>query len=356
MREKIDEMNSRRAQLADKENGFPAEELINERTNEIRMVAADQFFSISDMLFDLAREFDEAEFFDTAAAGRIRRALSEYEIYPKSISVIEDKYGRERIEILAPGRETGFSDKTLQKEIAKACSRYLDNCSVTHFKDETMITFTEKPCYSLEIGFAQHSAEGPLCGDTIKTVNDGHGRSVLIISDGMGQGGRAAIDGAMGAGLLSRLLAAGFGFDSALKVVNSALLVKSADESLATLDCACVDLFTGRAEIYKAGAPATYIVKNGKITKCELSSLPAGILRSVEFAKRTAALNDGDLIVMASDGISAPDTEILLNAQDMSADTLANAILQSALEAAKNTREDDMSVIAARLHRFEDEF
>ena len=59
---------------------------------------------------------------------------------------------------------------------------------------------------------------------------------------------------------------------------------------------------------------------------------------------------------MASDGISAPDTEILLNAQDMSADTLANAILQSALEAAKNTREDDMSVIAARLHRFEDEF
>lgn len=356
VREKIDEMNSRRAQLADKENGFPAEELINERTNEIRMVAADQFFSISDMLFDLAREFDEAEFFDTAAAGRIRRALSEYEIYPKSISVIEDKYGRERIEILAPGRETGFSDKTLQKEIAKACSRYLDNCSVTHFKDETMITFTEKPCYSLEIGFAQHSAEGPLCGDTIKTVNDGHGRSVLIISDGMGQGGRAAIDGAMGAGLLSRLLAAGFGFDSALKVVNSALLVKSADESLATLDCACVDLFTGRAEIYKAGAPATYIVKNGKITKCELSSLPAGILRSVEFAKRTAALNDGDLIVMASDGISAPDTEILLNAQDMSADTLANAILQSALEAAKNTREDDMSVIAARLHRFEDEF
>lgn len=200
------------------------------------------------------------------------------------------------------------------------------------------------------------TAQNTLCGDTIKTVNDGHGRSVLIISDGMGQGGRAAIDGAMGAGLLSRLLAAGFGFDSALKVVNSALLVKSADESLATLDCACVDLFTGRAEIYKAGAPATYIVKNGKITKCELSSLPAGILRSVEFAKRTAALNDGDLIVMASDGISAPDTEILLNAQDMSADTLANAILQSALEAAKNTREDDMSVIAARLHRFEDEF
>ena len=43
----------------------------------------------------------------------------------------------------------------------------------------------------------------------------------------MGRGSRAALDGAMGAGLLSRLLSAGFGFDAALKVVNSALLVKS---------------------------------------------------------------------------------------------------------------------------------
>lgn len=356
VREKIDEMNSRRTGFFSGLGAASAEDLVKERTNEIRMVAADQFFSISDMLFDLAKEFDEAEFFDTAAAGRIRRVLSEYEIYPKSISVIEDRYGRARIEILAPGRETGFADKKLQKEISKACARYLDSCSVTYFKDETMITFTEKPCYSLEIGFAQHSAEGPLCGDTIKTVNDGYGRSVLIISDGMGQGGRAAIDGAMGAGLLSRLLAAGFGFDSSLKVVNSALLVKSADESLATLDCACVDLFTGRVELYKAGAPATYIVKNGKITKCELSSLPAGILRSIEFAKRTAALGDGDTIVMASDGISAPDCRLLSNADEMSAAELADGILQSALEAAKGTREDDMSVIAARLHRFEDEF
>lgn len=223
-----------------------------------------------------------------------------------------------------------------------------------------MITFTEKPNYSVEIGFAQHSAEGPLCGDTIKTINDGHGRSVLIISDGMGQGGRAAIDGAMGAGLLSKLLAAGFGFDSALKVVNSALLVKSGDESLATLDCACIDLFTGRAELYKAGAPATYIVKGNRITKCELSSMPAGILRNIEFAKRTAALGDGDLIVMLSDGITEPGgewlTAMLSGAGEMSAQQIADEIVKTALSLTKDMREDDMSVIAARLHKFDDEF
>ena len=40
---------------------------------------------------DLATEFDEAEHFDNIAAGKIRRILSEYEIYPRNISVIEDK-------------------------------------------------------------------------------------------------------------------------------------------------------------------------------------------------------------------------------------------------------------------------
>lgn len=362
VREKIDEMNSRRARLSNDKTDDRriAQEIINEKTNEIRMVAADQFFSISDMLADLAREFDEAEFFDTVSAGRIRRVLGEYDIYPKSISVIEDKYARVRVEILTGGRETGFSDSKLQREISKACSRYLDKCTVTYFKNETMITFTEKPNYSVEIGFAQHSAEGPLCGDTIKTVNDGHGRSVLIISDGMGQGGRAAIDGAMGAGLLSKLLTAGFGFDSALKVVNSALLVKSGDESLATLDCACIDLFTGRAELYKAGAPATYIVKGNRTTKCELSSMPAGILRNIEFAKRTAALGDNDLIVMVSDGITEHGGEwlpaLLAGAESMSASETADEILKNAITLAKGMREDDMSVIVARLHKFEDDF
>ena len=59
------------------------------------------------MLADLAREFDEAEYFDNIAAGRIRRLLGEYEIFPKNISVIEDKFSRVRIEIVTLGNALG---------------------------------------------------------------------------------------------------------------------------------------------------------------------------------------------------------------------------------------------------------
>ncbi|MCD7797694.1 MAG: serine/threonine-protein phosphatase [Clostridiales bacterium] len=211
----------------------------------------------------------------------------------------------------------------------------------------------EKPNFKMSIGFAQYCAEGNLCGDTIKTINDSKGHMILIISDGMGKGSRAALDGAMGAGLLSKLLCTGFGFDSSLKVVNSALLVKSSDKSLATLDCACIDLFTGKCEFYKAGALASYIVKQNEITKCELSSMPAGILRGIEFAKRTTVLTVDDEIVLLSDGITDLGggwlEELLEYDGFYSVNEKAQAVLDTAVKNSPPRYRDDMSVIIVKL-------
>lgn len=321
--------------------------------SELRMVAADQFFSISDMLGDLAFEFDEAEIFDFKSAGKIRRMLGEYDIYPENISVIVDKFDRMRIEILASSKTKGLDSPRIKNEMEKICSRDFEKIRTNYSGSSLMITVIEKPNFKMSFGFAQYCAEGKLCGDTIKTINDTRGHMIFIISDGMGKGGRAALDGAMGAGLLSKLLSAGFGFDSSLKVVNSALLVKSSEESLATLDCACVDLFTGKCEFFKAGAPRSYIVKNSSVTKCELSSMPAGILRGIEFAKRTTVLNVGDEIIMMSDGITDVGEELLdefLRYDDSdSPNDRAKEILDFAVAHSDPRHRDDMSVIVAKL-------
>lgn len=358
VRDKINDISRRENErLKDtlSEDEYICREIVLEKTNQIRMVASDQFFSISDMLDDLAMEFDEAEIFDSNASSRIRRLLGDYDIYPINISVIEDKFGRMRVEILTDFSTDGLDNPTLCQEIGKICSRYFEKGRITHFKNESMLSFFERPNYKLSVGFSQHSAEGELCGDTVKIINDNKGHSTLIISDGMGKGSRAALDGAMGAGLLSKLINAGFGFDSALKVVNSALLVKSNDESLATLDIANIDLFTGKCELFKAGAPAGYIVKNGAVTKCELTSMPAGILRGIEFAKRTAVLSLDDMVVLMSDGITDLGDDwvknVVLESYYMDAQNAADYILASALEYTSGEKIDDMSVICARLER-----
>ena len=56
----------------------------------------------------------------------------------------------------------------------------------------------QKPVYAIERGFAQHAAGGAsLCSDCAASFTDGSGRYFALISDGMGTGGRAAVDGTM---------------------------------------------------------------------------------------------------------------------------------------------------------------
>lgn len=178
--------------------------------SEIRMVAADQFFSISDMLSDLAFEFDEAELFDYRAAGKIRRMLGGYDIYPENISVIADKFDRMRVEILVSSKTRGIDSPRIKNEIEKICGREFERGRTNYSGANLLLSIIEKPNYKTDFGFAQYCAEGTLCGDTVKMINDSRGHMIFIISDGMGKGSRAALDGAMGAGLLSKLLSAGF--------------------------------------------------------------------------------------------------------------------------------------------------
>ncbi len=142
--------------------------------------ASDQFFSISDMLADLAFEFDEAESFDFKSAGRIRRMLGEYDIFPENISAIIDKYDRMRIEILAPNDTKGLDNLRLTNEISKICKREFERGKINVSSAGTMLSFMEKPNFKMSIGFAQYSAEGNLCGDTIKTINDSRGHMILL--------------------------------------------------------------------------------------------------------------------------------------------------------------------------------
>ena len=363
--ESVDAVRERINELARKKNDYDRQalteeeyirrEIVLEKTNQIRMVASDQFFSIPDMLEDLAFEFDEAEIFDTASAAKIRRLLGDYNIFPSNVSVIEDKFSRIRVEVLTDGDADSANSEKLTNEIGKILGRYFDMPRTANFKNETMIAYTERPNYRLTVGFAQHSAEGNLCGDTVKVLQDGRGHSILIISDGMGKGSRAALDGAMGAGLISKLISAGFGFDIALKVVNCALLVKSNDESLATLDIISIDLYTGKCEIFKAGAPASYIIKNNSITKCELTSMPAGILRGIEFAKRTAVIGCDDSVVLMSDGISDLGKDwvegTLNSLRGLGVQETADAVLTRALGEYEGKKHDDMSIIFAKLER-----
>ena len=177
----------------------------------------------------------------------------------------------------------------------------------------------------------------------------------MVLSDGMGSGGRAAVDSALAAGLTVRLRKAGFGYESMLKMINTALMAKSEDESLATLDIVDINLFSGEARLLKAGAGASLLYSGGRVSRMDESSLPLGILRELTFAETVDRLTDGDLLITMSDGVS---NEGLTWVEDLIKEyenttplgELAESIAQQARER-QGDDHDDITVIVAQMQK-----
>ena len=327
------------------------------RLSDVRNVVSDQFEGISNMLIDLAAELNRDEMFDDVTAAKIAAALKNIDIRAEECGCRVDKYGRMSVEIIVkPSERIRYNRMQILRCVEACCDRDFEPPSVNELEKNVYITLTEKAVITADIGVSQHaSSPSGICGDAYNHFNDGKGRVFMVLSDGMGQGGRAAVDGAMASGLMSRLLKAGFGYDCSLSIVNSAMLFKSTDESLATVDISCIDLFSGRTDLLKAGAAPTIIRRNGKSGRAQSTSLPAGILREVGFDKATVKLYPGDVIVMMSDGAVSEGTEWLCAEieawRDGNAQNLAEHLMRCARRRRSDNHEDDITVMAAIIER-----
>lgn len=327
------------------------------RLDEVRSVVSDQFDGISDMLCDLAADFDNDERFDNSAALAAASALKNLNIRIEECCSRIDRYGRMTLELkLKKNKETVLNRLHIMKVLSLACERDFDIPNISEADGEVYITVSEHAAFSVDIGVAQSSASGAaLCGDAYNYFNDGKGHFIMLLSDGMGTGGRAAVDGAMASGLMSRLLRAGFGYDCSLRILNSSMLFKSTDESLATMDIAGIDLYTGMTELYKAGAAPTLVRRSGRSGKAESTSLPVGILRDISFDRAAIKLKVGDILLLISDGAVSDGTEWIRNELEMwwdgSAEDLAERILNGAKRRLADKRQDDITVMAAIIEK-----
>ena len=327
------------------------------RIDEVRSVVSDQFNGISSMLNDLADDFEKDEQFDNSEALKAAAALKNLNIIVDECSSRIDRYGRITIELkLKRTHDLIINKLQIMKMVSLACERDFDTPSVSEVGGDIFISLTEHADYSVDVGVHQICAcASSMCGDAYRYFKDARGHFTLVLSDGMGTGGRAAVDGAMASGLMARLLKAGFGYDCSLKILNSSMLFKSTDESLATVDIASIDLFTGNTELYKAGAAPTIVRRSGRTGKAESTSLPAGILRNIGFDKAKIKLKPGDILLLMSDGAVSEGTDWIraeLEAwRDGSAEDLASHICECAKRRRTDNHEDDITVMAAILEK-----
>ncbi|MEE1144858.1 MAG: SpoIIE family protein phosphatase [Acutalibacteraceae bacterium] len=328
-----------------------------QRLAEIRNAVSDQMDSLAITLKDLSAEFDTYEQYDVVRAQKLDSNLRRMGLKPIDVNCRIDVRGRTTVDISIRKSDVRAVNKLeLLKRVNASCGRDFDLPVISESGNYIMITLCEKAVYKIDFGAAQHSYKnGKLCGDTYSHFSDGKGASITLLSDGMGSGGRACVDSSMVSGLMSRLLIAGFGFNCALKLVNSAMLFKSSDESLATVDITCVDLYSGDTKFYKAGACETTVIHGAKTCFARCRNLPAGILREVDFEITETTLCEGDTVIMVSDGALYDESDrieqIARKMNTVCAQQTAETILQNVVYDRTDGHEDDVTIIVLKVKK-----
>ncbi len=139
-------------------------------------------------------------------------------------------------------------------------------------------------------------------GDVISSF-EADGRYYVLISDGMGSGREAALTSSVAAMFLERMLTSGASMDTSLKMLNK--LIRAGErECSATIDLAEIDLNTGEAKFVKSGAAPSFVIRDGSIYRLQSKTVPIGIIRALDAEMIKFDIEDGDVIVMLSDGVA----------------------------------------------------
>ncbi len=323
--------------------------------------------AISHLAEEMKEEQKEEEPFVTQKQ-EIQRLLKEKEIEIEGIKIKQFPSGRYQIEVYYKPCDEIEGTKCNIKKIGRILNKVLGDkfliqaqeCGLRENKSGCKFTYLSDDKYSIQIGVATSTkAESPVSGDSHIETKLEDGKYLIAISDGMGSGPEAMKSSKIAVKMLERLFKAGFDKETSLNLINSTLAATSKEDMYATLDIQILDLFGGNMEFIKNGACPTYVKRNNEVQLLKAITLPAGILDKSDLVVYDYDLQEGDIIVMCSDGIIEANTEylnkevwvkyLLEDLQTDDAQKIANLVLEEAIDNDFGRQKDDMTVTVTKI-------
>ncbi len=228
--------------------------------------------------------------------------------------------------------------------------------------EKVTVLFVERTNFQVLYG-AEKAVKGEerISGDNFSLRYCREGQFIGALSDGMGSGIKAYRESEMVIDLLEQFLEAGFSKETAVRMINSALILRSDAQVFSTIDIASLDLYTGVCEFLKVGASTTFIRRENWVETISSTSLPAGVFHRLEPDCTGKKLYDGDMVIMVTDGVMdalpAAHQESLMKDIIMEHDTgnpaeLASYILGRVRQYREKEPSDDMTVLVMGLVKY----
>lgn len=333
--------------------------LWSNRIVQNREGCAASLISFADMIAAAAKELDSGIFLDERIERRLKNRFRKSGI--RLINTVFYVYRNGKYEFHLT-LKTAKGQCVTTKEIGRVVSECVGKKMVPR-SSEQMIIWDEYSTIVLQEEVRFHTIQGvakigkeceTVSGDTFFMTKLNGGKEGVVLSDGMGSGKRAFRESAMVVEMLEELLVAGFPAKTAIQMLNTALVVGREEVMFSTIDLCVVDLYGGECEFFKAGASTSFIRHKDRVEKLTSDSLPVGVLQNIEIKHVRRKLEDGDMIVLITDGVmdAFPVSEqeailgaLIQGARSENPKEIAHYILEQVLAFGNKEPADDMTVI-----------
>ena len=329
--------------------------------NEKTEIFAIDYDAISKILNDTISENEEEFEINAPMSKKIALAIAEEGYGDRDVTV----FGKRKLKIFARGldlTDRGADVSALRTRLEEITRSSLSEPTFELAFGSVNMHLESKRAFSADAAFATVACEGEgVCGDTVSVFENKNDYLYSLISDGMGAGNAAALASETCNVFLRNMLTAGNKMETSLRMLNSVLRArgsKSENECSATVDLLQLDLYSGALTLVKSGAAPTFVIRKGNVFKLASPSLPIGILRALDAKQLDISCEDGDVVVMVSDGATRDGDDCSYLAQMLKEDELVNEsarkIADKILRRAKSEIDapnDDISVVVIKIKR-----
>jgi len=332
--------------------------LLQKRLIENRGLLADHLKEMAEIMTVVAEESFTFKSLESKEEKKLRHILKAHNIFLEEIYIVENKDHYMEITTKMRSNDTeGFHVEEIGNLISVICDKHLlpTKSTVTFLKEDIVtLVFREQSKFGVLTGVARVAKENEkVSGDNYAFIQMENGSMMCALSDGMGSGEKACKDSEAVVELLEKLVEAGFSKETAIQIINGALIASSEQQNMSTLDICQVNLYTGMCEILKVGTAASYLKRGSKVESIKATTLPLGVFQQVEIESVKRKIQNEDYIILVSDGVSDVinqendsvlekiiETITLVNPNE-----IAGYILRYAIRASKGEVRDDMTVL-----------
>jgi len=332
------------------------------RLAESRMAAAGQLHEMSQILTGaMERIYNTNENINLEQEIRSRLKLMGVQVYKVFFYHSEGK--RKQIYV---NMKTKRKICVSMKKIAHVLSELLE-CEMMPARDsrsfvsqeQITVLFVEGTAYNVLYGVKKVTKNNEaVSGDNFSVFWLPEGYFYAGLSDGMGSGLQACTQSELVLDLLEQFLQAGFSKETALRMINSSIVLQPDTPIFSTIDITSIDLYTGICEFLKVGAAPSFIKKEDHVECISGTGLPVGAVTQLCLEPYRLRMYDGSILFLVTDGVldALPDgqeeeilKELIWNLAPGTPTEMAESLMEQVQSYGGAV--DDMTILAVGLWR-----